>query len=64
MKITKIGSLATQNEQPTNVLAKRDAEIQRILNTLRDAQIESERQMNVHRKTVTDLDAEIQRLTG
>ena len=38
MKITKISSLATQNEQATNVLANRDAEIQRISILLRAAE--------------------------
>ena len=58
------GSLGTQNEQATDVLANRDAEIQRIWNSLRDAEAESDRQMNVHRQKVMDLEAEIERLTG
>ena len=57
-------SLATQNEQATDVLANRDAEIQRILNSLGDVEAESGRQMNVHRQMVMDLEAEIERLPG
>ena len=58
------GLLATQNTQATDVLLNRDAEKQRIWNSLGDVEAESDRQMNVHKQKVMDLEAEIERLTG
>jgi hypothetical protein len=54
----EVERLTNENRQLTGSLATQNEQ------SLRDAQIDSDRQLNLHRKTVTDFEAEIERLTG
>jgi len=57
------GSLVTQNDQATSDLAKKDVEIQRILHLLRTTENDRDGQLKVSRQRVTDLEAEIKRIS-